>query len=460
MIRILKISAPACLVCLFVFEIVLLFAVFHLGLTFTWFEFDFSIGQFLQDLPKAALFVGVTGLFMFVFGLYAREAVVSTSVAIPRLLAAFAAAILVLSLVFYNLPAATTWRGALIPAMLIAFIGIFVTRRFGHHIFDSHLLKRRIAVFGTGVQAARIEALSREAFASFTCVGYLPIDGEVIEVPTERLLSPTNNVAELLRQRRVEEIVIATKNTENLPTHALIDCRRGGVKIGDYETFHCHETSRVDLDFLAPDWLFVEGGFDAARLDRWGKRTLDIVLGGILLLMMAPLFAIIALAIKLGDGGPIFYSQERVGRGGKIFQMTKFRSMRVDAESDGVPRWAGLHDSRVTRVGQILRASHLDELPQLWGVLKGDMSFVGPRPERPYFVQQLAEAHPYYQDRHAIKPGLTGLAVIKTSYARTLADHRHRLEYDLYYVRYGNILLDAVILLQTVRIVLWPSASH
>lgn len=460
MFRILRMSAPACLVFLFIFEVLLLFAAFHAGLTFTWVEFDFSVGQFLQNLPKALLFVGITCLFMFAFGLYSREAVVSASVAIPRLLAAFAAALLLLALVFYSLPASIIWRSVLVQAMLIAFIGIFITRRFGRHFFDSHLLKRRLAVLGAGLQAARIEALSEEAFASFTCVGYLPIDGEVVEVPRARLLGPTNDTAELLRHRRVEEIVIATNCRNDLPTRAVVDCRLSGIKISDYETFYGHETGRIDLDFLAPDWFFVEDGFHAARLDRWGKRTLDVVLSGILLLIMAPLFAIIALAIKLEDGGPVFYSQERVGRGGKIFQLTKFRSMRKDAESDGVPRWAVQRDSRVTRVGWILRASHLDEVPQLWRILKGDMSFVGPRPERPFFVRQLAEAHPYYQDRHAIKPGLTGWAQINFPYARTPAEARRKLEYDLYYVRYGNTLLDAVILLQTMRVVLWPSAAH
>jgi sugar transferase (PEP-CTERM system associated) len=286
------------------------------------------------------------------------------------------------------------------------------------------------------------------------------IDSEEVRVPTARLLGPSNDIADLLRQHGVEEIVIATDCREHLPTRALVDCRLSGMKISDYENFYGRETGRIDLDYLMPDWFFVEEGFHAAPLDRWGKRLLDIILSGFLLLLSAPLFALIALAIKLEDGGPVFYRQERVGLAGRPFRLTKFRSMRLDAEPDGVPRWTVRRDARVTCVGQFLRATHLDELPQLWSIAKGQMSFVGPRPERPFFVQQLAEAHPYFQDRHAVKPGLTGWAQINLPYASSADEARRKLEYDLYYVRYGNTLLDAVIMLQTVRVMLWPSAAH
>jgi exopolysaccharide biosynthesis polyprenyl glycosylphosphotransferase len=263
-----------------------------------------------------------------------------------------------------------------------------------------------------------------------------------------------------MRRQKVEEIVIATAARADLPTRALVDCRLAGMKISEYENFYGEETGRIDLDFLMPDWFFVEDGFHAARLDRWGKRLIDLTLSGFLLLFSLPLLAAIALGIKLEDGGPIFYRQDRVGLGGRVFQLPKFRSMRLNAEADGVPKWTVRQDSRVTRVGRLLRFTHLDELPQLWSILKGEMSFVGPRPERPYFVRQLAEAHPYFQDRHAVKPGLTGWAQINLPYASSQAESLRKLEYDLYYVRYGNTLLDAVILLQTVRVMLWPNPAH
>jgi sugar transferase (PEP-CTERM system associated) len=460
MLRILKLPAPTSIVILFAFEILLLFSTFHAALSLTWVNFDFSPEQFLLYSPKALLFIGVTALLMFAFGLYRRDAVVSASVMIPRLLIAFATALFVLSLLFYSFPASVIWRSVLLSAMLPAFFGIITIRRFGRNFFDSHLLKRRVAVLGAGARAMRIEKLNGEAFASFSCVGYMPINGEEVQVPQARLLRPTNDPAHLLNLYRVEEIVIATDYRTELPTRALVDCRLGGIKISDYEVFYGHETGRIDLDFLLPDWFFVEDGFHATRLDSWGKRLIDIVLSGTTLILLMPLLFCIAIAVRLEDGGPIFYRQERVGRGGKSFKLPKFRSMRADAESDGMPRWTIEHDRRITRTGKVLRATHLDELPQLWCILRGEMSFVGPRPERPYFVRRLAEAHPYFQDRHAIKPGLTGWAQINLPYAGTPAAARRKLEYDLYYVRYGNTLLDAVILLQTLRVMLWPNAAH
>jgi sugar transferase (PEP-CTERM system associated) len=460
MIRILKVAAPTWLVLLFGFETLLLFSVFHAALTLTWVQFDFSAAQFLQYAPKSLLFVGTTILLMFAFGLYRREAVVSGSAMLPRLVIAFTAALLLLALFFYSLPGSVIWRSVLAIAMPMGFAGIVIARRFGRGFFDSHLLKRRIAVLGAGEQAARIEALHRRAFPGFTCLGYLRIDSEEVRVSPSRLLGPTNDVAELLRGKSVEEIVIATSCRKDLPTRALVDCRLSGMKISDYENFYGRETGRIDLDFLMPDWFFVEEGFHAAPLDRWSKRLVDLVLSGLCLLISMPLFLLIAIAIKLEDGGPVFYRQERVGLAGRPFRLTKFRSMRLDAEPDGVPRWTVRRDTRVTHVGQFLRVTHLDELPQLWSIAKGEMSFVGPRPERPFFVQQLAEAHPYFQDRHAVKPGLTGWAQINLPYASTAEEARKKLEYDLYYVRYGNTLLDAVIMVQTLRVMLWPSAAH
>lgn len=460
MIRIFKVTAPTSLVVLFFFEIVLLFSAFHAALALTWVQFNFSPEQFLQYAPKALLFIGVMALLMFAFGLYRRDAIVNGSALIPRLLVAFAAAFLLFALFSYSLPGSLIWRSVLAVAMPLAFILILATRRFGRGFFDSHLLKRRVAVLGAGEQAARIESLSRQPYATFACVGYVPINSEEVQIPQSRVLPPSNDPAEPLRRQRVEEIVIATQCRADLPTRALVDCRLAGMKIMDYENFYGHETGRIDLDFLMPDWFFVEDGFHTTRLDRWGKRLLDLALSALILVMTLPLCAAIALAIKLEDGGPIFYRQDRVGLAGKAFWLTKFRSMRLDAEADGVPRWTVRDDSRITRVGWFLRATHLDELPQLWNILKGDMSFVGPRPERPFFVRQLAEAHPYFQDRHAVKPGLTGWAQINFPYASTPAEARRKLEYDLYYVRYGSTLLDAVILLQTLRLMLWPSVAH
>jgi exopolysaccharide biosynthesis polyprenyl glycosylphosphotransferase len=274
------------------------------------------------------------------------------------------------------------------------------------------------------------------------------------------LLPPTNDIPALLKGDRVEELVIATDRRDELPTRALVDCRLGGIRIGDYETFHGHETGRIDLDYLSPEWFFVEDGFHAGFIDRWSKRTLDVLLSIVLLIATLPLSLLVSLAIWLEDGGNVLYRQTRVGRGGKVFHLVKFRSMRRDAEADGIPRWTANGDDRVTSVGRALRVTHLDELPQLWNILKGEMSIVGPRPERPYFVERLADTHPYFLDRHAVKPGLAGWAQINCPYTRSEHEARRKLEYDLYYVKYGSVLMDFVILLQTVRVVFWPSSAR
>lgn len=460
MIKVLRVNAPACILVLFAVEFAILAASFYVGLALSWVQFDFTLAQFLTYLPRSMLFVGVTMLSMFAFGLYRRDGIVNASVMIPRLAGAFASSLLVLSLLFYSIPLLVIWRSVLGTAMPLALVLVFASRHFAKDAFDSRILKRRVAVLGAGRQAARIEQLDRAPHAGFTCVGYVPVDDEPILVPRHRLLPPTNDIPALLKGDRVEELVIATDRRDELPTRALVDCRLGGIRIGDYETFHGHETGRIDLDYLSPEWFFVEDGFHAGFIDRWSKRTLDVLLSIVLLIATLPLSLLVSLAIWLEDGGNVLYRQTRVGRGGKVFHLVKFRSMRWDAEADGIPRWTANGDDRVTSVGRALRVTHLDELPQLWNILKGEMSIVGPRPERPYFVERLAATHPYFLDRHAVKPGIAGWAQINCPYTRSEYEARRKLEYDLYYVKYGSVLMDFVILLQTVRVVFWPSSAR
>lgn len=460
MIKILRVNAPACILVLFVVEFALLTASFYVGLALSWVQFDLTLAHFMTYLPRSMLFVGVTMASMFAFGLYRRDGIISASVMIPRLMVAFASSLLILSLVFYSIPLLVIWRAVLGTAMPIALAGVFLSRQLAKGALNSRILKRRVAVLGAGGQAARIEQLNDAPHAGFTCVGYVPVDDEPVMVPKHRLLRPTNDIPTSLKADRVEELVIATDRRDELPTRALVDCRLRGIRIGDYQTFHGHETGRIDLDYLSPDWFFVEDGFRADFVDRWSKRIFDVLLSAILLIATLPLSLLVSLAIWLEDGGKIFYRQVRVGRGGAVFNLVKFRSMRLDAEADGIPRWTANSDDRVTVVGRALRVTHVDELPQLWNILKGEMSFVGPRPERPYFVSRLAAAHPYFPDRHAVKPGLAGWAQINCPYTRSEHEARRKLEFDLYYIKYGSILMDFVILLQTVRVVFWPSSAR
>jgi exopolysaccharide biosynthesis polyprenyl glycosylphosphotransferase len=207
------------------------------------------------------------------------------------------------------------------------------------------------------------------------------------------------------------------------------------------------------VDNLKPSWLVFSDGFRASRLTRVIKHTLDLVLSIVGLVVATPLMALSAVAIRIDSPGPVLYSQERVGEGGRVFTLYKFRSMRMGAEN-GIPVWANDRDDRVTRVGRFLRLSRLDELPQLWNVMRGDMSFVGPRPERPYFVRRLAEAIPFYQERHSVKPGVTGWAQVKYRYGATIEDAMEKLRYDLYYIKHMSILFDLTIVIDTVKVIL------
>jgi sugar transferase (PEP-CTERM system associated) len=264
----------------------------------------------------------------------------------------------------------------------------------------------------------------------------------------------------LTRRCGANEIVVAADDRRGLPVRPLLGCKLRGIQITDFMSFCERESGRVDLDGLQPSWLIFSDGFRASAAARTIKRTFDIVVSAATLVLTLPLLAVTVLLVKLADGGPVLYSQERVGLFGKRFTLYKFRSMRVDAEPDGAPRWADEGDARVTPVGTVIRKVRIDELPQLFNVLKGDMSFIGPRPERPYFVEQLTPQIPFYGERHAVKPGITGWAQINHPYGASLQDARGKLAYDLYYVKNHNVILDLIILIQTVRVVLFPTGAR
>jgi sugar transferase (PEP-CTERM system associated) len=227
--------------------------------------------------------------------------------------------------------------------------------------------------------------------------------------------------------------------------------------VTDAATFFERETCQIRVDSLQPSWLVFGGGFDQSFVRTFMKRSFDIVCSVIILLLTLPLMLLAALAVKLEDRGPVFYSQERVGKDGKTFFVHKFRSMRTDAEKGGKPQWAQQNDPRITRIGNFMRKTRIDELPQILNVFKGEMSFVGPRPERPYFVEQLIEVVPYYNVRHSVKPGITGWAQVRYGYGSSAEDALQKLQYDLYYVKNNSLFLDVLILIDTLKVVLFRS---
>lgn len=285
-------------------------------------------------------------------------------------------------------------------------------------------------------------------------------DGErVVEEAIAR--SAIHDLGRFVENLGVSEVVLALEERRNaLPLKDLLRVKTMGVHVNDFSSFMERETGRVDLDSLNPSWLIFSDGFSSGRMvSSAAKRLFDIAASGLLLLLTLPVIALFALLVKLDSKGPAFFRQTRVGLYGQTFDLIKLRSMTADAEKDGA-KWAERNDPRVTRVGKFIRKVRIDELPQVWTVLKGQMSFVGPRPEVPRFVSDLEQELPYYAERHMVKPGITGWAQINYPYGASIEDARHKLEYDLYYAKNYTPFLDLLILLQTLRVVLWPEGAR
>jgi sugar transferase (PEP-CTERM system associated) len=239
-----------------------------------------------------------------------------------------------------------------------------------------------------------------------------------------------------------------------------LECRLRGIEITDLASFFERERCQLHLESLNMSWMIFGAGFRQGFVRETVKRFFDVMTSAVLVLVTLPIMILTALCIYLEDRGPVFYRQERVGQGGRVFTIFKVRSMRDDAERDGQPRWAGAGDNRTTTVGRIIRKLRIDELPQILNVLRGDMSFVGPRPERPFFVEQLASKIPYYGARHSIKPGITGWAQVRYPYGASLDDAVEKLQYDLYYVKNHTLFLDIMVLIETVQVVLWGKGAR
>ncbi len=322
-------------------------------------------------------------------------------------------------------------------------------------------IKPRALILGTGEKAAVVWRALGCGFIGPSVDGFVQLEGSDTRggiaglLPGQRILSMPADLAAYARERRIEEIVIALDDGRlGLPEQDLIHCRMGGIAVTDGASFVERNTGRVKLDLMESRWLIFAPGFRRGLMRAIAKRVTDLLYSALILIACLPLLPMIALAIKLDSPGPVLYRQKRVGLNGRPFDIYKFRSMRTDAEADGQARWARADDRRITRLGHLLRRTRLDELPQLINVLKGDMSMVGPRPERPEFTAVLSARLPLYAKRHTVRPGLTGWAQINYPYGASIEDAREKLEYDLYYVKNHTLFLDLVTMIQTARIAL------
>lgn len=453
---------PTSLLYLALVEHLVLIVSIYNGLFLRWADTSQLHVSLRTHLPEAITFATIFTLMMFAVGLYTKEHCSQMGVVFSRLVFSFLFGFTMLSLVFYVYPSLAIWRSAFAIAFFLGLFGILLVRWIFLHVVDLDALKRRVLVLGAGKKAARIAALESDAKPhGFCCVGYVSINDKVPAVDEALLLHANVPLAEIAGQREVEEIVVALDDRRGvMPMEELLACKLAGITITDYTTFWERETGRVDLDSLHPSWLVFSDGFPGGWLQVLLKRVFDIIASVTLFVVVLPVILAVAIAVKLESRGPIFYRQERLGLHGRPFVMYKFRSMRIDAERDGVPRWASVADDRITRVGAIIRMTRMDELPQLLNVIKGEMSFIGPRPERAFFVTKLREAIPLYFERHRVKPGLSGWAQLNYPYGASIEDARHKFEYDLYYIKNYSLFLDVIVLVQTVRVVLWPSGAR
>ncbi|QSA99086.1 TIGR03013 family PEP-CTERM/XrtA system glycosyltransferase [Methylococcus sp. EFPC2] len=464
MIRIFRHYISSAFLILFFLEIVVFAAAFPLGsllrakaganpVFFPW-----------DDLQVPSLvFTTVMLLSSTGMGLYQRSHDIGDAALLLRIIATFMMGTAIMSLVFYAFPAYFVGRGVFGYALLSAFTGVLLGRFLFLRFVDGQNIKRRVLVLGAGYRANMIRDFEQRGhFVRFRVIGYVRLGDEPLRVDADKLMELAEPLCETVTRLDIDEIVVAPDDRRaGQPLDQILDCKMAGVDIVDLLSFFEREAGLLRVDCLYPSWLVFSDGFRVNGARNFVKRAFDVVASLSLLLVVWPIMVLTALAISLESGwrGPILYRQIRVGLNWKTFKVIKFRSMRTDAEKGGA-QWARANDDRVTWVGRFIRKTRIDELPQLFNVLKGEMSFVGPRPERPEFVERFAETIPYYSERHRVKPGITGWAQLCYPYGSNYQDAIEKLQYDLYYVKNYSPFLDLLIMLQTVEVVLWGKGAR
>ena len=454
---------PTEFVFLGIIEFFVLVGSFYLGL-----ELRFSDESqklvFQPFLPKALIYGIVMQMSLIAFGAYQRQSTQSPNMLALRIGGSLLVGMVLLGMTFYIVPVFSFGRGVLALSVLVSFTGIMVGRILFARIAEERDIRLRVLVLGAGTTATLIkDAKTKGELDGVNIIGYVPLAGDQETEKEHDLVIPSESLIRYVEEKDVDEIVLAADDRrKGFPVQDLLDCKMSGINVLDLLGFFERETGKIRLDILHPSWLFLSDGFHESTFRRAWKRSVDIILVLLLLPLVLPIMALVAAVILVESRGrgPILYSQTRVSENGELFRIHKFRSMVADAEGDGVARWAARNDSRITRVGSILRTYRFDELPQLFNVLKGEMSFVGPRPERPEFVEQLAKTVPYYNERHRVKPGLSGWAQIRYPYGASEDDCQEKLQYDLYYVKNYSIFLDAFVLLQTLEVVLFGKGAR
>ena len=451
---------------LLVFESCVLFIAVYAASYIRFYSNKSSFDTIFDDLWQVALvFAMITMLSMLATGLYQGQIREGFAGVLIRIVISFVASIVLTSLIFYLSPSLFLGRGIMAASYLQSFFIIATGRAVFFELVDSSAFKTRILVYGAGETASHIDAkLRRKADRrGFDIVGYILLPGQTREVAKSSLVVCNKPLATFVREIEVDEIVVATSdiNTE-ISVDELVNCKLSGIEVVDILSFFEREAGQIRVDIIEPAWLVTSDGFRQSNIQNSIKKIFDITVSFVILIITAPFLILTAIAIWVEGMGksPIFYSQQRVGKQGQLFNVYKFRSMRDDAEKPGQAVWASKTDDRVTRVGAFIRKTRIDEFPQILNVLNGTMSFVGPRPERPQFVEELEKEIPYYDVRHMVKPGVTGWAQLLYPYGSSIGDSYQKQLFDMYYVKNHTLFLDCLILLQTVEVVLFGKGAR
>lgn len=415
----------------------------------------------LMDLQHMAAFISVPLFFSYIFELYDRDKNMKPRDLLLRTLVEVMVSFIALASVYYLMPAVKFGRGIFAISLAFFWVFQFLWHRSFSALLNSTRLARRVLVLGTGPLAKKVGDLIQSTNHQHILKGYVNMMKEPVTVPVNAIVGEGDGLFEAIRTQKAHKLVVSLSERRGvLPLQVVLDCKFSGIEVIDAPSFYEELTGKLLIEDLTPSSFFFSDGFRITRLGRIFKRIFDIMCSLTGLLVSTPLFPFIAALITLNSPGPVFFRQKRVGEMEKEFMLYKFRTMRQDAEKKTGAVWAEKNDPRVTSVGRFLRKTRLDELPQFYNVLRGDMSFIGPRPERPEFVNRLKEIIPYYPERHFLKPGLTGWAQIRYPYGASTEDAVEKLRYDLYYIKHLSLFLDMLIMLETGKVMLFGRGAR
>jgi sugar transferase (PEP-CTERM system associated) len=415
-------------------------------------------------VPKALLITLICQISLYYFDLYDFKVTNSNMELGIRLLQALGISSITLAVIYYIFPSFIIGRGIFLITLffLVAFVASW--RLSYDWVLKTRRFTNRVLIIGSGDLAREItrEILNKKD-SGFYVVGFLEYDSDKVgtSIINPKVIGTYNHLPQIAINKNVDKIVVAIQEKRGkMPMKELLECRLKGMDIEDGTTFYERITGKVAVENINPSSLIFSKGFNHLRITTTLKQFFDMTLSAVGLTLLSPSFLIVSLLIKIDSRGPIFFSQKRVGKDGKVYSLVKFRSMRNNAESLTGPVWAQTDDDRVTRVGRIIRKTRIDELPQIFNVLKGDMSIVGPRPERPFFVKKLEKGVPYYSLRLCVKPGITGWAQINYNYGASVEDSLKKLQYDLYYIKNMSIFFDLYIIFKTIKVVLFGKGAR